>query len=170
MLSQDENEAIAALTGFSLEGVLTGLDLPTGPGLSNQLGISNIPALNKSELFNAKWDDQAIGAGEGQDWEDEVARELEEEEEEDEPSYVKMEVESPLMGRKEKRKRTITRRIERPKTVYERFPTFERDKILDFTELFKGNTVYKSRLSKRPFHRKLTETPLYWMGMLIVAS
>ena len=72
-----------------------------------------------------------------------------EEEGEDEP-HVKMEVESPRMGRRERRKKVIKRVVERPKTVYERFPTFEKDRVLDFTELFKGYTVHKSRLSKRP--------------------
>ena len=91
-----------------------------------------------------------VGAAEGQDWEDEVDRELAEEEEEDE-GLVKMEVVSPTMGQRPKRKRIIRRRVERPKTVYERFPTFEKDKILEFTELFKGVTVHKSLVSKRPF-------------------
>ncbi len=65
---------------------------------------------------------------------------------------MKIEMESPRMGKKEKRKRVIRRLVERPKTVYERFPTFERDKVLDFTELFKGYTVQKSRISKRSFY------------------
>jgi hypothetical protein len=51
-----------------------------------------------------------------------------------------------------KRVKVIKRLVERPKSVYERFPTFEKDKVLDFTELFKGYTVSKSRVSKRPFH------------------
>lgn len=64
-----------------------------------------------------------------------------------------MEVESPKqIGRKEKRRKVIRRLVERPKTVYERFPSFEKDKVLNFTELFKGFTVKKSRISKRPFH------------------
>ncbi|KAH9950995.1 hypothetical protein B0H21DRAFT_720844 [Amylocystis lapponica] len=108
----EENDVIATLTGFSLDNVLTGLDLPTGPGLSNQLEYK-------------AWDDpDAVGPGEGQDWEDEVDREFEQEESED----------GAQMHRKEKRTRT----------VYERFPTFEKDKILDFTELFKDTL--------RPFH------------------
>lgn len=134
-----------------MDSVLTGLDLPTGPGLSNQLGITGVPGFSKNQIFNDKWDDdEAIGPGQGEDYEDEVNRELEQEEEEEE-SPVKMEVESPHMGRKEKKKRVIRRLVERPKTVYERFPTFERDKILDFTELFKGYTGHKSRTSKRTF-------------------
>lgn len=141
---------IATLTGFSLDSVLTGLDLPTGPGLSNQLGISGVPAFSKNQIYSDKWDDEeAIGPGQGEDYEDEVNRELEQEVEEELP--VKMEVESPRVGRKEKRKRVIRRVVERPKTVYERFPTFERDKVLDFTELFKGYTVPRSRISKRYF-------------------
>lgn len=89
--------------------------------------------------------------GEGEDWEDEVDRELEEEEEHG-GLVVKTEIESPRMSRREKKKRVIRRLVERPKTVYERFPTYEKDKVLDFTELFKGYTVPKSRTSKRPFH------------------
>ncbi|THG99871.1 hypothetical protein EW026_g2557 [Hermanssonia centrifuga] len=147
----DENDAIAALTGFTLDNVLSGLDLPTGPGLSNQLGISGVSGFSSTQIYNDKWDDQdAIGPGEGEDWEDEVDRELEEEEDDGAP--VKIEMESPRMGKKEKRKRVIRRLVERPKTVYERFPTFERDKVLDFTELFKGYTVQKSRISKRSFY------------------
>ena len=131
---------------------MTGLDLPSGPGLSNQLGISGIPSISEKEIFNDKWDAEAVGPGEGEDWEDEVDKELEEEDEHD-ATEVKMEVESPLqMGLKEKRKRIIRRLVERPKTVYERFPTFEKDKTLSFTELFKRRTVHRPRISKRPFH------------------
>ncbi|KAI0361004.1 atypical/TAF1 protein kinase [Trametes cingulata] len=155
MAGQDENDVIATLTGFSLNNVLSGLDLPTGPGLSNQLGISGVPTLSAKQIYNDRWegedDDEVVGPGEGEDWEDEVDRELAEEETEQD-GQVKMEVESPTqMGPKQKRKKIIRRLVERPKSVYERFPTFEKDKVLDFTELFKGVTVHKSRLSKRPF-------------------
>lgn len=158
--TQDEDSVIATLTGFSLSNVLTGLDLPTGPGLSNQLGISGVPSISAKQIYNDKWDedeDVVVGPGEGQDWEDEVDRELAEEEEEtdDQGGQVKMEIESPAhIGQRLKRKRVIRRFVERPKTVYERFPTFEKDKVLDFTELFKGVTVHKSRVSKRPFTSK----------------
>ena len=142
---------IATLTGFSLDNVLSGLDLPTGPGLSNQLGITGVPSINAKQIYNDKWDEdeEVVGPGEGEDFEDEVDRELAEEDEQAGP--VKMEVESPRVGPKQKRKRVIRRLVERPKTVYERFPTFEKDKVLDFTELFKGVTIHKSRISKRPF-------------------
>ncbi|KAH8099333.1 atypical/TAF1 protein kinase [Cristinia sonorae] len=154
MAGQDENDVIATLTGFSLSNVLTGLDLPSGPGLSNQLGISGLPSINASQIYNDRWDDdpEAVGAAEGQDWEDEVDRELEEEES-DGGAEVKMEMESPKhVGRREKRKKVVRRLVERPKTVYERFPKFEKNKVLDFTELFKGRTVYRSRIAKRPFY------------------
>ena len=73
---QDENNIISALTGFSLDHVLTGLQLPSGENLSNQLGISGIPTLNAKQIYNDKWDDSdIIGAEEGEDWEDEVNRE-----------------------------------------------------------------------------------------------
>ncbi|GJE86188.1 atypical/TAF1 protein kinase [Phanerochaete sordida] len=154
MSGPEENSVIAQLTGFSLDNVLTGLDLPSGPGLSNQLGISGVPSFTKNQIYGERWDDEeAIGPGQGEDFEDEVNRELEQEEEEEEDgdAYVKEEVVSPRMARKEKRTKTIVRRVERPKTVYERFPTFEKDRVLDFTELFKGYTVPRSRISKRYF-------------------
>ena len=149
---KEEDSVIATLTGFSLNNVLSGLDLPTGPGLSNQLGISGVPTISEKQIYNDKWedDDEVVGPGEGEDWEDEVDRELAEESEED-TGHVKMEVVSPTMGHRPRRKRIVKRRVERPKTVYERFPTFEKDKVLDFTELFKGVTVHKSLVSKRPF-------------------
>ena len=151
---------IATLTGFSLDNVLSGLDLPTGPGLSNQLGITGVPSINAKQIYNDKWDEdeEVVGPGEGEDFEDEVDRELAEEDEQAGP--VKMEVESPRVGPKQKRKRVIRRLVERPKTVYERFPTFEKDMVLDFTELFKGVTIHKSRISKRPFTSTWRRHPL----------
>ena len=152
MVVQDENAAISALTGFSLNHILDNLQLPSGNNLSNQLGISGIPTLSSKQIYNDKWDDEeVIGADEGQDWEDEVNRELENEELPDETAtYVKTEVQSPLAFRKEKKKKIVKRLVERPKSVYERFPAFEQGKILDFTELFKGQTVKKSRIVKKP--------------------
>ena len=153
MSAQEENEAVSALTGLSLDQLLTGLSLPASTALSNQLGISGIPALNSTQIYSDKWDeDGAVGQGQGQDWEAEVDREMEEEDSDVSP--VKMEeAHSPGgMRQKQKRTRVVRRLIERPKTVYERFPAFERDKVLDFSELFKGFTIRKSRLSKKPFH------------------
>ncbi|KDQ63334.1 hypothetical protein JAAARDRAFT_29354 [Jaapia argillacea MUCL 33604] len=153
MANQDESDIIGALTGFSLDRVLTGLSLPTGAGLSNKLGLSGLAALNSTQIYNDEWEDEgAVGAGVGEDYEDQVDRELEEEGV-PEATPVKMEFDSPGgIPAKERRVKVITRLIERPKTVYERFPTFEKNKVLDFTELFKGYTVHKSRTSKRPFH------------------
>ena len=157
MATQDENEVISALTGFSLNHILTGLSLPIGSGLSSQLGISGNPSINASQIYSDKWDDdeEAVGPGQGEDWEDEVDREMEDEEDEEPP--VKMEVDSPIAVRqKQRRVRVVKRLVERPKTVYERFPAFEKDKILDFSDLFKGYTGKKSRLAKKPFAGKCT--------------
>jgi transcription initiation factor TFIID subunit 1 len=145
----EEDSVIQTLTGFDLDNVLTSLSLPAG-SVSNQLGISGVPALDRGQIYNDNWDDGAVGAGEGDDWEDEVDRELQAEGDLDAPP-VKMELDSPGVKPKQKRIRTIRRLIERPKTVYERFPDFHQGKVLDFTELFKGKTVQKSRLTKRPF-------------------
>ena len=148
--NHSQDDAVSALTGFSLDHVLSDLSIPS-TGLSNKLGISGIPSLSSSQIYNEKWgrDDGAVGAGEGEDFEDEVDRELKEEEEDDEP--VKMEFMSPVAPFKQRRRvRVIRRLVERPKTVYERFPSFEKNKVLDFTELFQGFAVKKSRVVKRP--------------------
>ncbi|KAF8640571.1 hypothetical protein AX17_000233 [Amanita inopinata Kibby_2008] len=148
---QDENDAVSALTGISLNQVLDGLSLPTGAALTNQLGIAGIPSLNQGRIYNDKWDDEdAVGLDQGEDWEAEIDKEMQEEEEEEEDS-VKREMESPNGQKKERRVRVIKRLVERPKSVYERFPTYDKNKILDFTELFKGYTAPKSRLVRRSF-------------------
>ena len=110
-----------------------------------------MPALDASQIYSDKWDEdeEAVGADQGEDYEDEVDRELENE------SFagdvVKVEAHSPVSMRlKEKRVTIVRRLIERPKTVYERFPGFEKNKILDFSDLFKGYTGKKSRTTKRP--------------------
>lgn len=152
MASQDENDAISALTGFSLGQVLGGLQLPAGTGLTNQLGISGIPNLNSKQIYNDKWDedDDVIGADQGEDWEAEIDKEMQNEMDQDQ-STVKKEVMSPGLHPKQKRTRIIKRLVERPKSVYELFPSYEKNKILDFTEILKGNTARKSRLAKRHY-------------------
>ncbi|KAI9570393.1 TAF1 transcription initiation factor TFIID subunit TAF1 [Boletus coccyginus] len=151
MSNQDETDVISTLTGFSLNNVLQGLSLPAGGSLTSSLGITGLPALDASQIYNDKWDEdeEAVGADQGEDYEDEVDRELENE------SFagdvVKVEAQSPVSMRlKEKRVTIVKRLIERPKTVYERFPDFEKNKILDFSDLFKGYTGKKSRTTKRP--------------------
>ena len=164
----NEDDAVSALTGFSLDHVLSDLSIPS-TGLSNQLGISGIPTLSSSQIYNDKYDrdEGAVGAGEGEDFEDEVDRELKEEEGEEEE--VKMEAVSPVAPFKQRRVRIVRRLVERPKTVYERFPSFEKNKVLDFTELFQGFAVKKSRVVKRPLqcmfhvvHSLLTKVRLQW--------
>jgi hypothetical protein len=153
-MPQDENNAISALTGISLNQVLDGLSLPAGSGLTNQLGIAGIPTLSQSQIYNDKWDDEdAVGPDQGEDWEAEIDREMQEEEEEEEDS-VKKEAESPDGLQRQRRVRIVKRLVERPRSVYERFPTYEKNSVLDFTELFKGYTAPKSRLVKRPFQRE----------------
>lgn len=134
------------------------MSLPSGSNLTGRLGISGISNLSSNEIYNDKWDnndDGAVGHGAGKDYEDEVDAELQDDEDFD----VKMEEEDIFEEeRLPKRMKTVTRLVERPKTVYERFPTFEKGKVLDFTELLKGVSIHKSRISKRPFHgmQKLT--------------
>ena len=90
-----------------------------------------------------------VGRGAGKDYEDEVDAELKDDHEDFD---VKMEEEDVLEERPPKRMKLVTRLVERPKTVYERFPAFEKGKVLDFTELLKGVSIHKTRISKRPFH------------------
>lgn len=149
---QDEQNAISALTGLSLNHLLTDLSLPSSSNIAGRLGISGVPNLSSTEIYNDKWDDDdgAVGRGAGKDYEDEVDAELRDDQEDFD---VKMEEEDVIEEeRQPKRMKTVTRLVERPKTVYERFPTFERGKVLDFTELLKGVSIHKSRISKRPFH------------------
>jgi transcription initiation factor TFIID subunit 1, fungi type len=147
MTSREENEAVSALTGLSLDNLLDGFSFSRS-GLSNQLGISGIPSLDSSQIYNDKYDDDdAIGADEGEDFEDEVDRELRNEGSRD----VDMKAETRPVKQKKKRVRVVKRLVERPKSVYERFPAFEKNKILDFSELFKGYTVQKPRVAKRMF-------------------
>jgi hypothetical protein len=154
MFAQDA--ALSALAGISLDHVLSGLALPGGAGLSDQLGIPGLASFSSKQIYNDDWDeDGAVGAGQGEDWEDEVDREIymeEEEEEEEEEEAVKQEAMSPQPGQlRQRRVRVVRRLVDRPKTVYERFPGFEKDKILDFTDLFTGQLVKKPRISKRPY-------------------
>jgi hypothetical protein len=161
MSTQEENDAISALTGLSLNHLLGGLSLPAGDGLANQLGISGIPTLNSGQIYNDQWDGDAVGLDQGKDWETEIDREMQDEDESDD-AYVKQEMQSPNgIQTKQRRVRVVKRLVERPKSVYERFPAFEKDKTLDFSELFKGYTVRKSRLAKRPFHGKFCRLSLY---------
>ncbi|KAG9314188.1 TAF1 transcription initiation factor TFIID subunit TAF1 [Chiua virens] len=151
MSHQEETEVISTLTGFSLSNVLQGLSLPTGSGLASSLGITGVPALDASQIYNDKWDEdeEAVGADQGEDYEDEVDRELENESLAGD--VVKVEAQSPVSMRpRERRVRIVKRLVERPRTVYERFPGFEKNRVLDFSDLFKGYTGKKSRITKRP--------------------
>ena len=79
-------------------------------------------------------------------------------------------ISAPVAPFKQRRVRIVRRLVERPKTVYERFPSFEKNKVLDFTELFQGFAVKKCRVVKRPLqctcfyvvHSLLTNVRLQW--------
>ncbi|KAJ3998572.1 TAF1 transcription initiation factor TFIID subunit TAF1 [Lentinula boryana] len=147
MAHNEESAAISALTGLSLGNILGGFNVTT-QSLNNQLGISGIPALSSNQIYNENYDDEdAVGLDQGDDWEAQIDMEMAQEGDD----VVKMEVDSPALKQKQKRTKTIKRLIVRPKSVYERFPAFEKNKVLDFSELFKGYTVRKSRVGKRQF-------------------
>ncbi|KAJ8083724.1 hypothetical protein PM082_002490 [Marasmius tenuissimus] len=154
MPPNDENEAISALTGFSLNHILGDLSLPS-TGLSNQLGISTTQSFSSNQIYNENYDgdEDAVGLDQGEDWEAQIDAEMAAEgfSGGTDGNEIKVEAESPR-ALKERRVKVVRRLVERPKSVYERFPAFEKNKVLDFSELFKGYTVQKSRLGKRPFH------------------
>ncbi|KAJ7193380.1 TAF1 transcription initiation factor TFIID subunit TAF1 [Mycena pura] len=151
MSTQEENEAISALTGFSLTNIIGDL-IPSSSSLTSRLGL-NASTLSSNQIYGEQYDtdEGAVGHGQGEDWEDQIDKEMQDEGDDDVAS-VKAEPLSPSAFQPQRRVRIIKRLVERPKSVYERYPSFDRAKVLDFTELFKGYTVQKSRLSKRPFH------------------
>ena len=103
-----------------------------------------------------------IGAEEGEDWEDEVDREFENEDLPDETeTIVKTEARSPEAFSRKRRVRVVKKLVERPKSVYDRFPAFEQGRLLDFTELFKGQVVKRSRVGKRPLIGKILKTTIH---------
>ncbi|KZV87746.1 hypothetical protein EXIGLDRAFT_620250 [Exidia glandulosa HHB12029] len=132
----------------------------------DRVGLANRSALSTKQIYQDVSDEEeeAIGMDQGRDWEDEVDREIVRE-----PHFTLPPLPGPSSRalqppapprpvatqppRGEKRKKTIIvrREVEKPKTVYELYPAFERDRVLDFSELFKGFVVNKSRISKRPF-------------------
>ena len=62
----------------------------------------------------------------------------------------------PVAPFKQRRVRIVRRLVERPKTVYERFPSFKKNKVLDFTELFQGFAVTKSCVVKPPYNVRVS--------------
>lgn len=155
--ANDENVAVSALTGLSLNHLLEDFGgIQGGSGLTNRLGIVGIPSLDSKQIYNDRFDDDdAVGPELGEDWEAQVDRELMEEGGGDE--FLNESAQDVQRGKKEKQKKVkvIKKMVEKPKSVYERFPAFRQDEVLDFSELFKGYTVRKSRLVKRPFHSEL---------------
>lgn len=154
----DESTAILALSGFGLESVLGELDLPTGG--SDRLGLSGISALTAGQISSDKFGDtdETIGLGQGRDWEDEVDREIGREDYTPRSSAMKpltLLSSRGVVPQKRKRTKVIRKVVERPRSVYERFPAFEKDRTLDFSELFKGFIVQKPSVSKRPFNCEL---------------
>jgi transcription initiation factor TFIID subunit 1, fungi type len=141
--SMDEHDAVSALTGMSLDHLLQGMGA-AGSSITNRLGMAGISALNSDQIYGDKYDEEAVGVDTGEDWEAQVDKELQDE---GDDGYVQ-----PVQKMKRKRTRVVRRMVERPKSVYERFPAFRKNEILDFSELFQGYTARKSRLVKRPFH------------------
>lgn len=178
MPSNQEDLAIGSLTSFSLDHILSGLDIPT-QGLSNQLGLTGLSGFSSSQIYSEKWDDGDgfVGRGEGDDFEDEVTRELGEEGSDAEMQDVKMEAVSPILenemlldevtpppakkrrksvdGRKKAKKAAaVAQVVEKPQDVYDLFPSFRKDQILEFSELFKSRQVKRQRVKYKPVQCK----------------
>ncbi|KAG8986866.1 hypothetical protein FRB90_003723, partial [Tulasnella sp. 427] len=159
-----------AIRGLGLDTVLAALELPSSASLGNHLGLSGLDFYTSSRLFAGFSEEGAIGVGEGDDYEDEVDMEIKKEEED-----VDMSAMSPLRPvvatpseygdgdddlfgpeppRKRRKKAKATQKpiAERPKDVRELFPTFEPGKVLDFTDLFKGRAIKKSRVKVRSYN------------------
>ncbi|KAG8928363.1 hypothetical protein FRC03_010912 [Tulasnella sp. 419] len=169
----------ASFTGFGLDGILASLDLPSSSSLGNQLGLTGLDEYTTNRVFSGFAADGAIGVGEGDDYEDEVDRELEKEED---GGMVKRELGSPqvvdhdmqepfdhtifdspvggelhdeLFGPeppKKKRKRVKDNVPAKPKDVHELFPSFEPGKVLNFSDLFKGRVIKKPRTRYKPLN------------------
>ncbi|KAH8835873.1 atypical/TAF1 protein kinase [Flagelloscypha sp. PMI_526] len=151
MSSNEETEALRGLTGFGLDHVLGELELPAG---SSRLGMGGaLAGLAQAQFFGqgiADDDEDAVGLDQGVDYEDQVDLELGDEEDYDDSQPYTMSYAGP-----QKRVRVVKKLRPRPKSVYERFPDFKKEAILNFSELFKGNAVAKSRVLKRPVQIEL---------------
>ncbi|KZS95904.1 hypothetical protein SISNIDRAFT_483323 [Sistotremastrum niveocremeum HHB9708] len=159
----EETRAVSALTGLGLDHFLSDAGLPSANVYANQLGIAGLPSLTSNEIYNENFDEDededAIGADVGEDMEEDVEPETDMDTSTNgvqANAYASTATREDEQ-RKVKKTRLVKRMVEKPKTVYERFPTFQPGKVLDFSELFKGFTVRKSRVSKRPF----TVYPIY---------
>lgn len=142
----DESTALSAMTGFSINGVLEGLDLPTG-GLTDQLGFNLGRA---GQLFGDDWAAEAVGRGQGDDWEEEVDRDMmnEEQDLDDQPMYATFDVPGTKTGGK--RVKVVRTLVPKKKTIHELFPSYRKDKVLNFTDLFQGHIPRKVASTRRP--------------------
>jgi transcription initiation factor TFIID subunit 1, fungi type len=146
-MDAEESKAIAALSGLGLNSFLSAEGLPATDIYADQLGLSRAALFNER---NAEADEDAIGADVGEDMEEDVEPELYPE---PESQQAGTSAQGALNGAPKKKKvRVVKRMVERPKSVYERYPSFRPGNTLAFSELFKGYINRKSRISKRPFH------------------
>jgi hypothetical protein len=134
----------------------------------NQLGLTGLGVPDFS-----KWSggEGAIGAGEGEDLEDEVDLEIKDEVEtpplfsgDEDPwnSSAKRKNDAEEGPRKKRRKRkiretsttaqpSVEKKLDLFKDIY---PSYRKDAILDFTELFRDKVIRKPRLKVRPIQGK----------------
>ena len=138
-----------------MNNILSAAGLPAADIYANQLGISGLPSITANQIYDDRFDDDgddAIGADVGEDMEEDVEPELVADTTDVKPESVTPAINSLNDLPPAKKTRTVKRMVEKPKSVYERYPGFRPGKTLAFSELFKGYINRKSRISKRPFH------------------
>ncbi|KAH7107045.1 hypothetical protein BKA62DRAFT_685859 [Auriculariales sp. MPI-PUGE-AT-0066] len=155
-MADDTRGALDALTGFDLSGVLEELG-ESSSGLDQMnLGFGRgSNALSRKQIYkdNDNSDDDAdvVHMDTGRDWEVEVDQELERDEPQPfapmRPLSAPQQPAPPPQGTKRKKTIIVRRPVERQKSVYELYPDFEHNGVLQFTKLFRTAPAYKSRLS-----------------------
>ena len=146
------------LGGLGVAGALAENGIFEAPSLPNINGLG----LFIDPLAGGGDDDGAVGVGEGDEWEDEVDLEIQR-------GDILPGAYSPPMNdmamdgldylfqseppRKRRRKSRVAKAERmRPKDVQELFPSFEPGSVLNFTELFKGRIVAKSRTKMKKYN------------------
>ena len=157
---QEESDALADIAGLDLGGVLREMG-ETSDGLDALLGgVRGTGVLSRKQIYKDDDDEggdddgEYIGMERGDDWEDEVDKEIER----DDPqprgpmqalqlvSHQQAQAQQP-QGTKRKKRIIVRRAVERQKSVYELYPDFEHNGVLQFTKLFHSAPGYKSRIS-----------------------
>ncbi|EJT99982.1 hypothetical protein DACRYDRAFT_117598 [Dacryopinax primogenitus] len=158
-MAEDRDEAsfFSSLAGFSLGSVLSEMEVNTS-GLSNQLGLQGMGF----DLGKGIADEEPTGRDTGDDWEEEVDREMREEGANGMvatpvggPRSIDMKPLMPL----EHMEVISKKQVEPERSVYDLFPSFRPDKVLPFTEIFASKPVRKRHYPTRTATIELVTGP-----------